>query len=47
MWIGVAGGVVVLAALIAYGALSVDRVQAAVTARFPTPEAPVPNPDSE
>jgi hypothetical protein len=37
IWIGVVGGVVVLAALIAYGALSVERVQSAVTAAFPTP----------
>ena len=37
IWIGVIGGVIVLAALIAYGAMTVEQVQAGVTARFPTP----------
>lgn len=37
IWIGVLGGVVVLAGLIAYGAWSVQRVQSTVTPRFPTP----------
>jgi hypothetical protein len=39
IWIGVVGGVVVLAALITYGAWSAERVQASVSARFPTPDA--------
>ena len=37
IWIGVAGGALFMAALVAYGAWSVQRVQATVTARFPTP----------
>ena len=37
IWIGLAGGVAVLAALIAYGYVSVESVQSSVTARFPTP----------
>ena len=46
IWIGVAGGVLFLAGLVAYGAWSVQRVQATVTARFPTPP-PATDPVSE
>jgi hypothetical protein len=42
IWIGVAGGVVVLAALIVYGAWSVQRVQASVAAHFPSPGVDAP-----
>ena len=38
VWIGVVGGVLFLVGLVAYGAWSVQRVQANVTARFPTPD---------
>jgi hypothetical protein len=37
IWIGVLGGVVVLASLIAYGVWAVQRVQSRVHALFPTP----------
>lgn len=37
IWLGVLGGVLFLAGLVAYGARSVQRVQTNVTARFPTP----------
>ena len=37
IWIGVVGGVVIMAALMAYAMLSVDSVQSSVSARFPTP----------
>lgn len=46
IWIGVAGGALFMAALVAYGAWSVQRVQATVTARFPTP-SPATDPASE
>jgi hypothetical protein len=39
IWIGVAGGVIVLAALIAYAAVTIPREQARFTALFPTPSA--------
>jgi hypothetical protein len=39
IWLGVVGGVVALAGLIAYGAWAVHRVQATVPAHFPTPVA--------
>jgi hypothetical protein len=39
MWIGVAGGVIVLLGLIAYLASSIRRQQALFTALFPTPTA--------
>jgi len=37
VWLGVVGGVLFLVGLVVYGAWSVQRVQANVTARFPTP----------
>jgi hypothetical protein len=37
IWIGVAGGVLVLAALIVYTATTIPREQARITALFPTP----------
>ena len=46
IWIGVAGGALFMAALVAYGAWSVQRVEATVTARFPTP-SPAADPVSE
>ena len=39
IWIGAAGGVVVLAALFAYTGMAILREQARFTARFPTPSA--------
>ena len=39
IWLGVVGGVVALAGLIAYGAWAIQRVQATVPTRFPTPIA--------
>jgi hypothetical protein len=36
-WIGVAGGVVVFGALLAYSAMAIPREQARLTALFPTP----------
>ena len=46
-WIGVGGGVLVMAGLIVYGAMSVDRVQGRVEARFPTPGVDVPTDPEE
>ena len=46
IWIGVAGGVLFMAGLVAYGYWSVERVQSTVTARFPTP-SPATDPASE
>lgn len=44
IWVGVAGGVLVIAALFAYTGVSVTRAQALFTALFPTPSAdPVPD----
>lgn len=37
IWIGVAGGVVMMGALILYGMVSAERFQSSVSARFPTP----------
>jgi hypothetical protein len=39
IWIGVAGGVIVLAALFAYTGMAIVREQARFTALFPTPSA--------
>jgi hypothetical protein len=39
IWVGVAGGVVVLAALIAYAAAAIPREQTRFTSIFPTPSA--------
>jgi hypothetical protein len=39
MWIGVVGGLVVLAGLFAYGFMTIPREQARLTALFPTPSA--------
>lgn len=41
-WLGVTGGVIVLACLIAYGAVAVTREQARFTALFPTPTSDRP-----
>jgi hypothetical protein len=38
IWIGVVAGVLVLLALIAYGAASIRRNNALFDARFPTPD---------
>ena len=47
VWIGVAGGVIVLAALFAYTGVTVLREQARFTALFPTPSAdPVTDPQA-
>ena len=40
IWVGVLGGVLFLVGLVAYGAWSAQRVQATVTAAFPTPPPP-------
>jgi len=37
IWIGLVGGGAVLVAMIAYSYVSIESVQASVTARFPTP----------
>ena len=39
MWIGVAGGVVVIAALSAFAYMTIPREQARLTVLFPTPGA--------
>jgi hypothetical protein len=39
IWIGVAGGVIILAGLIAYALASIAREQARFVALFPTPSA--------
>jgi hypothetical protein len=43
IWVGVAGGVVVLVGLIAYAAVTIPREQARFTALFPTPDADAPD----
>jgi hypothetical protein len=45
IWIGVAGGILVMAALVAYGASVVPREQARFTALYPTPPAEDERPD--
>ena len=39
VWIGVAGGLVIFAALVAYAAMAIPREQARFEVRFPTPSA--------
>jgi hypothetical protein len=43
IWIGVVGGVLMMAVLVVYTGWSVTRLQANVTARFPTPTPTVPS----
>ena len=41
IWIGLAGGLVVIASFVAYAAITIPREQARLTALFPTPRADV------
>ncbi|HSK93087.1 MAG TPA: hypothetical protein VLA76_03410 [Candidatus Angelobacter sp.] len=47
LWIGLVGGVLTMAGLIVYGALSVPREQARFTALFPTPTSAPPESPTE